>query len=283
MGVAGNIEAIRDWGNTCFYTKEEISDFFIKADSGLTAYKFTIIGPANTNIGITEDASSNPQTYNIKLSETGDYSGLFFFHSGSTLTLTRTGYTPQTYVLNSYEDIIYISGYEIVELIPAMSSLTSQEGNVISYMYSGQNIPAVGYGTADQQWKAFDRLLTDCANISQENVTGAWIGFEFTNPVAQLRSIKGILSNYLQNNSFNCKYQYYKNNEWHDYGNGFIVAGYSTADPATSKVPVSYGTFEINSYAENVEKIRFYVDGTKTSGTNVMAIDLRAYGVASIS
>lgn len=278
---AGDIVGIRDWSNRYFYNRDEIADFFIRSNqSGLKAYAFTIVGPTSTSIAITESASTNPQSYTVETDETGIFSGLFFFHTGSTLTLTPSGYSPTTYVLDEYSDTIYCSGYQIVKLIPQMSSMSASAGNVIHYKFRGNRFPADGYGNVNTVYFAFDRMLVDCGNIGEENITDGWIGFEFTTPVARLYSIKGELGNYLPNNSFRCKYQYYKNNDWHDFGNVFTVSGYNGA--STEPEPYTHDTFEETGYVENVEKIRLIILDNKTKGTNVLVLDLQAYGVQTI-
>jgi hypothetical protein len=71
----------------------------------LTAYKLTIVGPADATVNITENASIDPQSYAIKTYSNGAYTGLFFFHSGSTLSLTSGSYSA-IHVLSNYIDTI---------------------------------------------------------------------------------------------------------------------------------------------------------------------------------
>lgn len=105
MAVGGNIEAIRDWSNRFFYTKEEIADLFIKMDSGLTAYKLTFHAQGSTELIVTETSQVNPQSYTFTTSNDGTYTGLFFFE-GDPAVITCSG---ETFTLNEYIKDIYLT------------------------------------------------------------------------------------------------------------------------------------------------------------------------------
>ena len=101
---AGNIDAIRDWVDRYFYKKSEVNSFLIKLDSGLKAYILKINGVPNATVTITENAQTDPQSYEIDLNADGKYEYPFFFHSGSTITLVDDE-SPQhsaTQVLSAY-------------------------------------------------------------------------------------------------------------------------------------------------------------------------------------
>ena len=92
--AGGNIEAIRDWANNYYPKSDDIADAFVKIGSGLTAYHLTIIGDTNTQtITIIEDTQTDPQTYEVQTIG-GEYTGLFFFHTGSTIHLYDNGVYP---------------------------------------------------------------------------------------------------------------------------------------------------------------------------------------------
>lgn len=174
---AGNIEAIRDWSRRYFYTKSDVSEFFTKLNTGLTAYKLTIVGPANASISITENAQSNPQSYSIKTASNGTYTGLFFFHAGSTLSLTGTG-IGSTHILSNYVDIIYVTS--IVIATPVMTGDTTPSGEVIkSNQYSGT------YAA----WRAFRQVIDDNGWVTTNDGLPQWIGYHFTQPVTIVKLV----------------------------------------------------------------------------------------------
>ena len=121
----GNIEAIRDWTKRYFYTKSDVSEFFTKLNTGLTAYKLTLVGPANTDIHIAEDYQTDTQEYDIKLLSNGTYSGLFFFHADSTLNIAGDD-AYSVWPLTKYIDIIYLSDPPI-QLLASHWSSTSND------------------------------------------------------------------------------------------------------------------------------------------------------------
>lgn len=168
---AGNIEAIRDWSKRYFYTKADVSEFFTKLNTGLTAYKLTIIGPANESVNIVEDYQTDPQEYNIKLSSNGNYTGLFFFHAGSILTATGDSVSA-TLQLDDYIDTIYL--VSISELVPAMTSNTTP--NTV-----GQVIYSSEYG-GYPGFYAFDKNNGTRWNGSN-NATEEYIGYQFFDKV----------------------------------------------------------------------------------------------------
>ena len=168
---AGNIEAIRDWSKRYFYTKSDVSEFFTKLNTGLTAYKLTIIGPANTTVNITENASTNPQTYVIKTQSNGIYTGLFFFHSGSTLNLSAGSYSA-THVLSNYVDIISL--VSLIIATPIMTSATTPSGEVITDNQYDANYAA---------WRAFKQEIDNNGWVTKSTGLPAYIGFHFTQPI----------------------------------------------------------------------------------------------------
>ena len=174
---AGNIEAIRDWSRRYFYTKSDVSEFFTKLNTGLTAYKLTIVGPANTSISITENAQSNPQSYSIKTASNGTYTGLFFFHAGSTLSLTGTGISA-SYVLSDYIDNIYVTA--IVIATPVMTSDTTPSGEVIKSSQHDSSYAA---------WRAFRQVIDSTGWVSVNTGMPQWIGYHFTQPVTIIKLV----------------------------------------------------------------------------------------------
>ena len=201
--AGGNIEAIRDWSNKYFYTKDQVSDFFTKLNTGLIAYKLTIYGSKNSNIQITEDAISNPQTYNIKIPNDGIYTSLFFFHDASTLTFTNLStFETTTQVLSSgvYEYLIQLSPYIIIS--PKMISRTSPSGYVIWSYWA--DTPGGGRTNTDSHaWEAFDQ--DSSTDIGRNWTTGSYIELEFPSPVEVLKvkvngSTKG--SSYIANSTY---------------------------------------------------------------------------------
>ena len=123
---AGNIQAIRNWANNYYPKSDDIADAFVKIGSGLTAYHLTIIGNDNTQtVTIIEDAQTDPQTYTIQTVD-GEYSGLFFFHSGSTIRLYDNGVLYNEHILSNTTDTIYLR--PLVSAIPVMTSDTTPAG-----------------------------------------------------------------------------------------------------------------------------------------------------------
>lgn len=107
MNKVGDLEAIRDWVNRYYYKKSEVNEFFAKLNtSGLKAYGLTIVADADDEINISETTETNPQSYTITIPASGTYTSLFFFHSGSTLTISINGGMPSAYVLDEYIDTI---------------------------------------------------------------------------------------------------------------------------------------------------------------------------------
>ena len=167
---AGNIEAIRDWSKRYFYTKSDVSEFFTKLNTGLTAYKLTIIGPADATVNITENASSDPQSYAIKTNSNGIYTGLFFFHSGSTLGLSSGSYSA-VHVLSNYIDIISL--VSLIIATPVMTSDTTPSGEVIT-----DNQYSADYAA----WKAFKQTVDNNGWVTKNTGLPAYIGYHFTEP-----------------------------------------------------------------------------------------------------
>lgn len=171
MDSAGNIEAIRDWANRYYYKESQIADFFIKADSlNLTAYKLTLIGPTDREITITENAQTNPQSYIIKTDSTGIYVGLFFFHSGSTLSFEDSLHSQyDTYTLSSYVDVIELTS--IILATPAMTGYSTPAGTgtvSASSEYAGR--PA---------WRVFDQNTSNFWTTAINTKIGEWIQYKF--------------------------------------------------------------------------------------------------------
>ena len=110
MPTAGNIEAIRDWVNRYYYKKSDVNQYFTKLNGGLTAYGLTIIGNANEQITLTELNQQSPQTYTITLNSDGVYQGLFFFNTGSTLSITGQSIY-NNFTLTNYIDTIVLTTF----------------------------------------------------------------------------------------------------------------------------------------------------------------------------
>ena len=173
---AGNIEAIRDWSKRYFYTKSEVAEYFAKSLNGLTAYKLTIIGPPSSSITITDNDQSDPQEYVVETDINGVYIDLFFFNEGNTLSLTSGTYIA-SHQLDSYIDTIFM--VSLIISTPIMTSDTQPSGHVTySSAYSGYP----GY-------RAFAQLGANMFGwVSNTNdVAGAWIKYEFPDPVSILR------------------------------------------------------------------------------------------------
>lgn len=175
---AGNLAAIRDWGDHYFYDKSEVAEFFMKLNEGLTAYKLTIIGPADTDITINDNDQTNPQEYVIKTPSTGVYSALFFFNEGSTLTLSGDGVLA-THALNTYVDTIMI--VDTIIATPVMTSNTTPSGIVRSS--SVYKDPSTGQSVRWEPWHAFTQVgdVDGWAALNYQKV-GEWIEYEFDNP-----------------------------------------------------------------------------------------------------
>ena len=169
---AGDIVGIRDWSNRYFYNKDEIADFFIKASSGLKAYLLTIIAVGETEITITENVQISPQTYVITTPIGGKYEGLFFFHQGSTLTLSISGQTPVTYTLTDYIDEIQINSYTLAT--PVMTANDQPSGLVTcSSYYTAILRPP---------YLAFDQNNSTFWTTAPDQKVGAWICYTFDSP-----------------------------------------------------------------------------------------------------
>ena len=167
---AGNIEAIRDWSKRYFYTKSDVAEFFAKSLNGLTAYKLTIIGPANTIVTITDNDQSDPQEYVIETADNGTYVDLFFFNAGNTLTLSGQGVSA-THVLDDYMDTIELINIEILTPIMTSNTTPATDGEVIySTQYSGY-----------LAYMAFDQNTSTRWNGSNSQAT-EYIGYRFINP-----------------------------------------------------------------------------------------------------
>ena len=173
---AGNIEAIRDWSKRYFYTKSDVSEFFTKLNTGLTAYKLTIIGPANTEITITDNDQTNPQEYVVKTDSTGKYIGLFFFNEGNALSLTSGTYSA-SHQLDDYVD--FITMVPLVIATPVMTSDTTPSGHVTC----SSNFNTYPGWHAFKQLGAHDRGWVSAGG----DVVGAWIKYEFPEPVNILK------------------------------------------------------------------------------------------------
>ena len=171
---AGNIEAIRDWSKRYFYTKSDVGEFFTKLNSGLSAYSLTIVGPANTQITITDDDQTNPQEYVITTNTNGTYQSLFFFNEGSILTLTDgTHYGSHT--LTDYVDYIELDK-TISSLIPDMTSDTTPSGVVLH-----ANLESESYAV----WRAFNSTIGRASQYPDlDGNTGlGYMGYDFGTPV----------------------------------------------------------------------------------------------------
>ena len=171
----GSLEAIRDWGNTFFYTKEEIADFFIKSSEGLLPYKLTIMGRSLVSVTLVEDIQTDPQSYTVITDSNGKYTGVFLFHEDSPLLITGSDGSYLEYTLSSQEAVI-----ELVPLVIATPIMTSNTTpNTVgvcranSEMSYGGNVYAA--------WRAF----TQNPDVNpQWTPTGknGWIEYEFNDP-----------------------------------------------------------------------------------------------------
>ena len=177
MAVAGNIEAIRDWANTCFYTKDEMADMFIRIDSGLKAYKFTILHKDLIEITITENASTDPQSYTVRTNEYGIYKGIFFFHPGSTIYLNDTYGLSVEYVLEVSEDIIELT--QPVIATPVMTSNTTPSG-----ICRASSVHTQQGSHLWDPWNAFKQIADVYGWAAQQYLkVGEWMEYEFLEKV----------------------------------------------------------------------------------------------------
>lgn len=177
---AGNLAAIRDWGDHYFYDKSEVAEFFMKLNEELTAYKLTIVGPADTDITINDNDQTNPQEYVIKTSSNGIYTGLFFFNEGNTLSL-QGGEIAATHVLTNYIDII-----TLVPLVIAnanMTGYTTPSGEVSASAYA-----STSSGTY-YPWYAFKHEVQSNIRLiwSSGEVASRWIQYKFDDPVCIIK------------------------------------------------------------------------------------------------
>ena len=176
--AGGNIEAIRDWANKYYYNNDEIADAFIKAGLGLTAYKLTIIGDSGTQtITIIEDAQNDPQTYTINTVE-GEYTGIFFFHSGSTIQLYDNGVLYCEHVLSNTVDTIYLR--PLVSAIPVMTSDATPTGTGIASASGEMTYSGNTYGA----WRIMRQVSHPEVNwVDPSRSEDAWVQFQFNTAV----------------------------------------------------------------------------------------------------
>lgn len=181
--VGGDVEAIRDWANSYFYNNDQIAEMFIKAaDPNLSAYKLTIIDTANKTIEITEDALTDPQSYSIKTDNYGFYIGLFFFHSGSTLTLNDGSGSAATHVLSSYEDTIALVSSVIAT--PVMTSNTTPSGTCRASSVYSQSGSSANW----EPWHAFTQVADPNGWVPTNGYkVGEWIEYEFSSKVVVVK------------------------------------------------------------------------------------------------
>lgn len=163
---AGDLTAIRDWSRRYFYTKSEVSEFFTKLNTNLTAYKFNLIGPKNKTVTLADNATVNPQTYTIQLNPYGLYTGLFFFNEGETLTITVTDGETISYNLGPYTDTIYLN--ELTIATPIMTSNTAPSGKItVSHSWNGA------------PWRAFNRNESTSDYWEAGSSSPRWLCYEF--------------------------------------------------------------------------------------------------------
>lgn len=173
----GSLEAIRDWGNGFFYTKEEIADFFIKSSEGLLPYKLTIMGRSSVNVTLVEDIQTDPQTYTITTDSNGKYTGVFLFHEDSPLLITGSDSSYLEYTLSSQEDTI-----ELVPLVIATPIMTSNTTpNTVGVCRANSEMTYSGKLYA--AWRAF----TQNPNVDPQwtpsgTAKDGWIEYEFNDP-----------------------------------------------------------------------------------------------------
>lgn len=193
MSTAGNIEAIRDWANNYFPKREEINDLFLRIGSGLTAYNLTIIGDTNTQtITIIEDTQTDPQTYEVQTIG-GEYTGLFFFHTGSTIHLYDNGVLYNEHVLSDTTDTVYLR-----PLVIATSKMTSNNTpNDIGTCSASNEMTYGGYTYA--AWRAFNDNIPSGEPIwwvsGSYSSGGTWIKYSFNDPVCIKRVVVNCISN----------------------------------------------------------------------------------------
>lgn len=109
-GVAGDIDAIRDWFNSTRFCKDDINIFFKQyLNDGLNPYYITINGKPNELVTITGDTSQ--KEYEIMLGSSGKIKALLFFDLGEDITAICDGITV-TKTLTDRVFILKFASYE---------------------------------------------------------------------------------------------------------------------------------------------------------------------------
>lgn len=272
---AGNLAAIRDWGDHYFYDKSEVAEFFTKLNDGLTAYKLTIIGDDDTQtITIIEDAQTNPQTYIIKTIN-GEYNGVFFFHSGSTISLYDNGVLYNEHILNDYVDIIYLR--PLVSAIPVMTSNTTPSGTGVAsasgeMWYSGNNYAA---------WRAMQQIEHPSINwVDPNNSINAWIQFKFDAPT-KIRKAKISLPGWKWGNRFPSSYKLNASNDGTNWDT-LIDKEHVYTCPSTSTPSKSYvsPTTDIFNLKGNIAYSYYRILFGKTPGGGTHLDEMTLYRMA---
>lgn len=172
--AGGNIEAIRDWANNYYPKSDDIADAFVKLSLGLDAYKLTIIGDSGSQtFTLVEDVQNDPQTYEVQTID-GEYTGLFFFHTGSTIQIYDDGTMCNEHVLSDHVDTVYLR-----PLVLATETMTS---NTTPNNIGTCSESAASYNS--HAWHCFD------GNVSSEwvywdgPIANQWVRYKFNNPTA---------------------------------------------------------------------------------------------------
>ena len=165
----------------------------------------------------------------------------------------------------------YFPDINNLPLIPTMTSNTTPSGKVTNYSYVGNSFPVqTPISSNNSQYYAFDGKDNTCACIYSENITGAWLGYEF----AKAKTVNKVIAkmgNWIASNSFTVKYQYYNENSaiWVD-GGSVKVSGYANGQ---------YGEFEFNiKNPIPSKKHRLYVVDKKVDKTSVFIVSFQLYG-----
>lgn len=201
-GISGNINAIRDWTKNYYYDKSDIADFFSKISLGLIGYKLTIIGDPNSEFTIVEDAQTNPQTYNDVFDSDGVCVGVYFFHEGSTITISDEAGSYNEHELDSYEDTVYLR--PLVIATPVMTD--NNTPNTVGTCSASSEMWYDNYHYIAAE--AFKQTINDARpwQTSGRSGTGSWIKYSFNDPVIIKRCkvwcIGWGMDNYSKNNTY---------------------------------------------------------------------------------
>lgn len=181
--AGGNIEAIRDWANNYYPKSDDIADAFVKLSLGLDAYKLTIIGDSGSQtFTLVEDVQNDPQTYEVQTID-GEYTGLFFFHTGSTIQIYDNGTMCNEHVLSDHVDTIFLRPLVIATDVMTSNTTPNTIGTVSASSEFDSNWKA---------WRAFTQTVSDSNPWHTGGGSGynnPWIKYTFNTPVCIKKAV----------------------------------------------------------------------------------------------